>query len=124
MLTNKTFLKDIKTFNTVNYKNFGDMVYNLMDLYNEYTSDTNQHDIVWSNNEDNLELMLIGLDSLDIVNRMHYGHYRKEDAFITYDGYGNIKTFHYDEALSMLDSSFIDWANEKGIDIYESVVIR
>lgn len=92
---------------------------NILDTYNDYARDTN-NDQILINNDDAFELLTDGLEALDIRNRLWFGKYDMADAFIMFNGYGNIETLHYTDSLfNHLDNDFIVWANDNGIDLFE-----
>jgi purine-nucleoside phosphorylase len=72
------------------------------------------------NNDDAFEILTEGMDSLDIRNRLYFGKYDMADAFIMFNGYGNIETLHYtDKLFNRLDNDFIVWADENDVDLFD-----
>lgn len=91
----------------------------LLHYYNAFATDTGNETILL-NNDDSFMDLTIGLDALDIRNRVYFGKYDMADAFIMINGYGNIETLHYTEQLyNHIDNDFIVWANENEIDLFQ-----
>jgi hypothetical protein len=119
-MINNNFLEDMKAIREKSVLHFVTKVKKLLYVYNEYASDVHG-DVIYENDDDNLEEMLQGLDAVDIVNKIYFGDYQKADAYITFDGGGNIKTLHYEEFYNLYidDSDFISYCNENDINLYE-----
>ncbi len=119
-MINNSFLEDMKAIKEKSLLKFVEKLQRLFYIYNDYARD-NGHDVVYENNDDNVEEMLQGCDAMDIVNKMFFGDYQKADAYISFDGYGNIKTFHYEEFYNIYidDSDFISYCNENNINLYK-----
>ena len=111
----KAFTNLIKTEPSKAFRVFD----NILDIYNDYASDTNNEQIL-INDDDSFEQLTDGLDALDIRNRLWFGKYDMSDAFIMFNGYGNIETLHYTDSLfNHIDNDFIIWANDNQIDLFE-----
>lgn len=119
-MINNNFLEDMKTLRQQSLLLFVTKVKKLFYIYNNYASDSDG-DVVYENNDDNVVDMLQGLDVMDIINKLYFGHYKKEDAYIVFDGYGNIKTLHYESFFDLYinDDDFISYCNENDINLYE-----
>lgn len=115
---NNNFIKVLKDLNINDLSKFIDAVENILETYNQFASDI-RLEYIYENNEENLEMLLQGLDALDIVNKIYHGIFNKGDAFLTYDGYGNIETFGYSDFMTYIDNDFVAWADENGINLQE-----
>jgi hypothetical protein len=91
----------------------------ILPIYNQYAIDTRNETIMF-NNDDAFEILTQGLNSLDIRNRLWFGKYDMADAFIMFNGYGNIQTLHYtDELFNHIDNDFISWVDDNQIDLFQ-----
>lgn len=119
MNNNKLFLK---TFETLKKQDpiKANMVFDeLLPIYNQFAIDTRNEPIL-INDDDAFQTLTHGMDALDIRNRLWFGKYDMADAFIMFNGYGNIETLHYtDNLFNHLDNDFIVWANDNEIDLFQ-----
>jgi hypothetical protein len=119
MTNNKLFLRAFATLQKQEPLKACRVFDELLHYYNDFAIDTRNEPIML-NNDDAFMDLTIGLDSLDIRNRLYFGKYDMGDAFIIVNGYGNIETLHYTEQLyNYIDNDFIEWANENEIDLFQ-----
>jgi hypothetical protein len=119
-MNNNKFLQDIKEIRKESVLHFVTIIEKLFDVYNDFARE-NGSEIIYKNNDDNLDEMLQGLDASDVVNRIFYGNYQKADAYLSFDGYGNITTFHYERFFDVYldDSDFINFCDENNVDLHK-----
>lgn len=119
MSNNNSFLKALANLIKVEPSKAFRAFDNILDTYNDYARDTNNEQIL-TNDDDAFETLTQGMDALDIRNSLWFGKYDMADAFIMFNGYGNIETLHYTDSLfNHLDNDFIVWANDNDIDLFE-----
>jgi len=119
MNNNKLFLKAFETLKKQDQSKACRVFDELLPIYNQFAIDTNNQPIM-VNDDDAFETLTDGMDALDIRNRLWFGKYDMNDAFIMFNGYGNIETLHYtDSAFNYIDNDFIEWANDNEIDLFQ-----
>jgi hypothetical protein len=119
MKNNKYFLKAFNHLTKSDILKACRVFDEILHLYNAFAIDTGNENILL-NNDDAFMDLTIGLDALDIRNRIWFGKYDMADAFIMFNGYGNIETLHYtDKLFNYLDNDFIVWADENDIDLFK-----
>lgn len=119
MNNNKLFLKAFETLKKQDQSKACRVFDELLPIYNQFAIDTNNQPIM-VNDDDAFETLTDGMDALDIRNRLWFGKYDMNDAFIMFNGYGNIETLHYtDSAFNYIDNDFIEWANDNKIDLFQ-----
>lgn len=119
MNNNKLFLKAFETLKKQDQSKACRVFNELLPIYNQFAIDTNNQPIM-VNDDDAFETLTDGMDALDIRNRLWFGKYDMNDAFIMFNGYGNIETLHYtDSAFNYIDNDFIEWANDNEIDLFQ-----
>jgi hypothetical protein len=66
----------------------------LIDLNNTYCDSINAPDsIIYNNDEEFFEML--NWSGLRVAQAIFYGDYTYSNAWVTFDGYGNFKTYHY-----------------------------
>jgi hypothetical protein len=119
MNNNKLFLRAFATLQKQEPSKACRVFDELLHLYNAFAIDT-RNETILLNNDDAFMDLTAGLDALDIRNRLYFGKYDMADAFIMFNGYGNIETLHYTEQLyNYIDNDFIVWADENEIDLFQ-----
>ena len=119
MNNNNLFLKAFETLKKQDQSKACRVFDELLPIYNAYAIDTRNQPIL-VNDDDAFETLTNGMDALDIRNRLWFGKYDMNDAFIMFNGYGNIETLHYtDSAFNYIDNDFIEWANDNDIDLFQ-----
>lgn len=87
----------------------------LLSWHNEKSQAINAYDdMVYTNDEENIDMLLSG-KSPSAVLRSINGVIKTYDAFIKFDGYGNLFSFHFDyfiETLIKGDNDLIDFIIE------------
>jgi len=80
----KLIVEEIQTMNEAN----------LIELNNIYCESINAMDnIIYSNDEEFFELL--DWSGLRVAQSVFYGDYNYSHDWVTFDGYGNLKTYHY-----------------------------
>ena len=66
----------------------------LVDVWNEYCSEKNMDDYIWSNDEFTLQEMFSGNSAVsDALRAAFYGDYRYNDDYVVFNAYGNLKSY-------------------------------
>lgn len=78
------------------------------------------NEIVVENNDIGLNELLNGDSIIDIVKKVNFGNYNAFDTYVTFNGYGNLKSFKYlDENYD--EDEVIDYLIENNSQDYDEV---
>lgn len=66
----------------------------LLDILNGYNEE-NSYETIYTNDDDNIDMLFEGMKPSEIVDRFFFGSYEKSDAYIRFNGYANIESLHY-----------------------------
>jgi hypothetical protein len=86
----------------------------LVAFYNDSCQKYNApDDMVYKNDEDNVDYLLKGLTPSEII-RYVSKDFKRYDAFIAFDGYGHLYSFHFNYVVDLLtdNNDFIDYVVE------------
>lgn len=66
----------------------------LIELNNVYCDSCNMpHNYIYNNDEDFFEML--GWSGLRVAQAVFYGDYNYSHAWVTFDGYGNLQSYHF-----------------------------
>lgn len=92
----------------------------LVSAWNEfcYSSD-NYDDVIFDNDEYELNEQLSGLDAYTVLCRAHYGDYDLSDNYANWDGYGNLNSFNYadEEKSPIYITEMVDYIIDNEISL-------
>jgi hypothetical protein len=111
----------IKNVIDIAIKNFykPQVIDTLMTWFNNCEEKINSYDLVYFNDDENVDMLLHGKTPSEILRSIN-GVIKNYDAFIKFDGYGNLYSFHYDYFLD----TFIKDNNDLIDYILENVSVK
>lgn len=76
----------------------------LVDVWNEYCTEENMDDYIWSNDELTLQEMFSGNSAVsDALRAAFYGDYRYFDEYVVFNAYGNLKSYDDYNVVEQID---------------------
>ena len=85
----------------------------LLDMFNDMGEKNNcMGDFVFENNSDNLDFALNNYTPSQVINNLK--KFNQNDAFFSFDGYGHLFSFHYQDFVDTLtdNADFVDYVVE------------
>lgn len=93
-------------------------VYDLVELNNKYCDDNNMPDsVIYENDDDFLETHFNDVPT--VVKAVHFGDYRYSDAWVWFNGYGNLESKNFIETGDIVElvSVIADWCIENPSEV-------
>lgn len=101
----------------------------LISAWNQFCYDNdNYEDVIFDNDESELDEQLSGYSAYEVLCRVHYGDYDLSDNYAYWNAYGNLASFDFaDEEKSPIDITemvdyIIDNENSLGISEIDDII--
>lgn len=98
-----------------------------LEFFHKYCEKYNFEDFLYENDEEFFDIFYSNNNIIELIQNLQYGDYRINDEYVTFDGYGNLKSYATlaDALDDLLDKSIlIDYLLEtkEFLDIYEEEI--
>lgn len=95
-----------------------------LEFFHKYWEKYNFEDFLYENDEEFFDIFYSNNNIIELIQNLQYGDYRINDEYVTFDSYGNLKSYATlaDALDDLLDKSIlIDYLLEtkEFLDIYE-----